>query len=189
MNQSLFYILYCLIRWILESAPPKTQERVSDLATGLITAIRNKTPIKSDSLLGYLTNLIRGEKPGEASTNTQDWLELLQSANNQKQKVQIATSFILEYAPKYFTENSNKYNRDEYLERFLPKELNEKKANLKATLGEWFNYLNDENGGLTYLDNKTRHWIFNSVANLESRILDGKADPKTLEKILKIQKL
>ena len=43
--------------------------------------------------------------------------------------------------------------------------LNEKKGNLKATLGEWFNYLNDENGGLAYLDNKTRHWIFNSVAN------------------------
>ncbi len=89
--------------------PPKTQERVSNLATGLIAAIKDETPISPDSLLGYLTNLIRGEKPSEASTNTQGWLELLQNSNNQKQKVQIATSFILEYAPKYFTENSNKY--------------------------------------------------------------------------------
>ena len=197
--------------------PPKTQGRISDLATGLIAAIKDETPINPDSLLGFLTNLIRGEKPSEASTNTQGWLELLQSTNNQKKKEQIASNFILEYAPKYFTENSNKYNRDEYLERFLPKELtdgdfkhlqrlaqemnppvnlqdtpeqrtsilNEKKTNLKATLGEWFNYLNDENGGLAYLDNKTRHWIFNSVANSELRILDDKPNLKTLEKILK----
>ncbi|MBU6197582.1 MAG: hypothetical protein KGO93_08480, partial [Cyanobacteria bacterium REEB446] len=63
--------------------------------------------------------------------------------------------------------------------------LNEKKGNLKATLGEWFNYLNDEDGGLAYLDNKTRHWIFNSVANLELRILDDKPNLQILEKILK----
>ena len=165
--------------------PPKTQERVSNLATDLIAAIKDETPIKSDSLLGYLTNLIRGENPSEASTNTQSWLELLQSTKNQKNKEQIASNFILEYAPEYFTENSNKYKKDEYLERFLPKELNEKKANLKATLAEWFNYLNDENGGLAYLDNKTSHWIFNSVANLELRILVDKPNLKTLEKILK----
>ena len=197
--------------------PPKTQERVSNLATGLIAAIKDKTPISPDSLLGFLTNLIRGENPSEASTNTQEWLELLQSTNNHKKKEQIANNFILEYAPEYFTENSNKYNKDEYLERFLPKELtdgdlkhlqrlaqemnppvnlqdtpenresilDEKKANLKATLVEWFNYLNDENGGLAYLDNKTRHWIFNSVANSELRILDDKPNLKTLEKILK----
>jgi hypothetical protein len=165
--------------------PPKTQERVSNLATGLIAAIKDETPINPDSLLGFLTNLIRGENPSEASTNTQSWLELLQSTKNQKNKEQIASNFILEYAPEYFTENSNKYKKDEYLERFLPKELNEKKANLKATLAEWFNYLNDENGGLAYLDNKTSHWIFNSVANLELRILDDKPNLKTLEKILK----
>ena len=197
--------------------PPKTQERVSNLATGLIAAIKDKTPISPDSLLGFLTNLIRGENPSKASTNTQEWLELLQSTNNHKKKKQIASNFILEHAPEYFTENSNKYNKDEYLERFLPKELtdgdfkhlqrlaqemnppvnlqdtpeqrtsilNEKKANLKATLAEWFNYLNDENGGLAYLDNKTRHWVFNSVANLELRLLDDKPNLKTLEEILK----
>jgi hypothetical protein len=196
--------------------PPKTQERVSNLATGLIAAIKDETPISPNSLLGYLANLIRGEKPSEASTNTQGWLELLQNTKNQKRKEQIASNFILEHAPEYFTENSNKYNRDEYLERFLPKELtdkdfkhlqrlaqdmnppvnlqdtpeqrtsilNEKKANLKAALGEWFNYLNDGNGGLAYLDNKTRHWIFNSVANLELRILDDKPNLKNLEQIL-----
>ncbi|MFM7458363.1 MAG: hypothetical protein ACKO3R_06865 [bacterium] len=197
--------------------PKETQERVSNLATGLITAIKkDEKPISPDSLLGFLTNLIRGENPNEASTNTQDWLTLLQNTQNQKQKEQIATRFILEHAPKYFTEN-NKYNKDKYLERFLPTKLtdedfkhlqrlaqemnppenlqdtpkqrtfilNDKKANLKATLGEWFNYLNDENGGLAYLDNKTRHWIFNSVANLELRILDDKPKLKTLEEILK----
>ncbi|MBU6197032.1 MAG: hypothetical protein KGO93_05650, partial [Cyanobacteria bacterium REEB446] len=66
--------------------PPKTQERVSNLATGLIAAIKDDTPISPDSLLGFLTNLIRGEKPSEASTNTQEWLELLQSTNNHKKK-------------------------------------------------------------------------------------------------------
>ena len=198
------------------SLPPKTQERVSNLATGLISAIENNRSLSPDSLLGYLTNLIRGENPGEGTTNTQGWLELLQNTTNTKKKEQIASNFILEYAPEYFTENSNKYNKDEYLERFLPKELtdgdfkhlqrlaqemnppvnlqdtsenrksilDEKKANLKATLGEWFNYLNDEDGGLAYLDNKTRHWIFNSVANLELRILDDKPNLKTLEDIL-----
>ena len=201
------------------SLPPKTQERVSNLATGLIAAIENKRSLSPDSLLGFLTNLIRGENPGEGTTNTRGWLELLQSTKNQnkKEQIAIATSFILEHAPEYFTENSNKYNKDEYLERFLPKELtdgdfkhlqrlaqemnppvnlqdtsenrksilDEKQANLKATLGEWFNYLNDKNGGLAYLDNKTRHWIFNSVANLELRVLDDKPNLKTLEEILK----
>ncbi|MBU6197640.1 MAG: hypothetical protein KGO93_08770, partial [Cyanobacteria bacterium REEB446] len=103
--------------------PPKTQERVSNLATGLIAAIKDEIPISPNSLLGYLANLIRGEKPSEAGTNTQGWLELLQNTQNQKKKEQIASNFILEYAPEYFTENSNKYNKDEYLERFLPKEL------------------------------------------------------------------
>ncbi|MFZ4084775.1 MAG: hypothetical protein ACOYK1_04465 [Vampirovibrionia bacterium] len=199
--------------------PPKNQERLSNLARGLIAAIKDETAISPDSLLGYLTNLIRGGERGEeiskASTNTQEWLKLLQSTNNDKKQEQIATSFILEYAPEYFTEN-NKYNKDEYLERFLPKELtdgdfkhlqrlaqemnppvnlqdtsenrksrlDEKQANLKATLAEWFNYLNNEDGGLAYLDNKTRHWIFNSVANLELRILDDKPNLKILEKIL-----
>jgi DNA-binding phage protein len=197
--------------------PPKTQERVSNLATGLIAAIKDETSISPDSLLGFLTNLIRGEKPSEASTNTQGWLELLQNTTNQKKKDQIASNFILEYAPEYFTEDPNKYKKDEYLERFLPKELTNKdfkylqhlasimnppvnlkdtpenrksildetKANLKATLVEWFDYLNNKNGGLAYLGNKTRHWIFHSVANLELRILDDKPNPKTLEKILK----
>ena len=200
------------------SLPPKTQERVSNLAKGLIAAIRDSTATRPDSLLGYLTNLIRGENPSEASTNTQDWLGLLKSTNNQnkKEQIAIATSFILEHAPEYFTGDSKKYKKDEYLERFLPKELtdkdfkqqhlasimnppvdlqdtpenrksilDEKKANLKATLAEWFNYLNNENGGLAYLDNKTRHWIFNSVANLELRVLDDKPNLKTLKEILK----
>jgi hypothetical protein len=199
------------------SLPPRTQERVSSLAKGLIAAIQDETPIRPDSLLGFLTNLIRGENPSEASTNTHGWLELLQNTSNQKKKKQIATSFILEHAPEYFTKDSNQYTKDEYLERFLPKELtdkdfkhlqrlaqemnppvnlqdtpknrksilDEKKANLKATLAEWFNYLNNENGGLAYLDNKTRHWIFNSVANLELRVLDDKPNLETLEEILK----
>jgi ankyrin repeat protein len=199
------------------SLPPKTQERVSSLAKGLIAAIQDETTIRPDSLLGFLTNLIRDKNPSEASTNTHGWLRLLQSTNNQNRKEQIATSFILEHAPKYFTRDSNKYKKDEYLERFLPKGLtdgdfkhlqhlasimnppvdlqdtpenrksilDEKKANLKATLAEWFNYLNDENGGLAYLDNKTRHWIFNSVANLELRVLDDKPNLETLEEILK----
>ena len=51
--------------------------------------------------------------------------------------------------------------------------LEEKRGNLKATLDDWFNYLNDTNGGRAYLSNETRHWILNSVSNLEVRILNS----------------
>ena len=62
--------------------------------------------------------------------------------------------------------------------------LDEKRANLKATLEEWFDYLNDEDGGLVYLNDDARHWILNSVVNLESRVLDDKPKLKTLETLL-----
>ena len=62
--------------------------------------------------------------------------------------------------------------------------LEEKRGNLKATLDEWFNYLNDTNGGRAYLSNETRHWIFNSVSKIEMRILNSDITSTQLDKIL-----
>ena len=90
--------------------PPKTQERVSNLATGLIAAIKDKTPISPESLLGFLTNLIKGENSSEASTNTQDWLELLQNTTNQKKKEQIASKNTLQNILQKIQINIKKMN-------------------------------------------------------------------------------
>jgi uncharacterized protein YjbI with pentapeptide repeats/dsDNA-binding SOS-regulon protein len=153
--------------------PPKIQSRVSDLAVNLINAVENDVQINPDSLLGYLTHLIRGEKPSQAKPNTLDWIGLLQTNQNQEEKKQIASLFILEHAPQYFTENQDKHSRDKYLESLLPQELadKEQRAELKATLAEWFDYLNDKNGDSVNLSNRTRHWIFNSVTDLGLRVL------------------
>ncbi|MFZ4085313.1 MAG: hypothetical protein ACOYK1_07265, partial [Vampirovibrionia bacterium] len=152
--------------------PPKIQNRVSDLAVNLINAVENDVQINPDSLLGYLTHLIRGEIPSEAKPNTLDWIGLLKTNQNQEKKKQIASLFILEHAPQYFTENQDEYSKDKYLESLLPPALyhKEQRAELKATLEEWFDYLNDKNGDSVNLSNRTRHWIFNSVTDLGLRV-------------------
>ena len=198
--------------------PSKVEKRVNTLATDLLKEVKQVDQIKNnnpESLLGYLTDLIRG-KTQDMTFNAQKFVDLINNTKNPKMQSRMMKEFILNYAPDYFNENSVNYSKEDYLETFLPKKLtdedfkhlqelgqrmnppvhitdneenrksilDEKRANLKATLEEWFDYLNDEDGGLVYLNDDARHWILNSVVNLESRVLDDKPKLKTLETLL-----
>ena len=198
--------------------PSKVEKRVNTLATDLLKEVKQVDQIKNnnpESLLGYLTDLIRG-KTQDMTFNAQKFVDLINNTKNPKMQSRMMKEFILNYAPDYFNENSVNYSKEDYLETFLPKKLtdedfkhlqelgqrmnppvhitdneenrksilDEKRANLKATLEEWFDYLNDEDGGLVYLNDDARHCILNSVVNLESRVLDDKPKLKTLETLL-----
>jgi ankyrin repeat protein len=194
--------------------PRPIQTRVKGLATALVQQISTPAESQPDSssLLGYLTRLIVENEEEKDFTNngsTVDWISLITNAKYSK-KLELAQEFILAKAPEFFTDSSAE-KKIEYIERFLPQELTDsdfnhlqelardinpgatldrlkvfenKKADLRASLTDWFNYLNDPDGGVTYLNNKTRHWIFNAVADLEVRILDNKPNLSVLEGIL-----